>query len=593
MSVFNVITLLGGLAMFLYGMEVMGDGLKDSSGPALKRILEKITHNVIMGVITGMLVTAVIQSSTATIVLTVGLMSAGVLNLKQASSIVIGANIGTTVTAQIIRLMDVDSGGSILIEFFKPATLAPLAMIIGIILIMFIKKNSKGVGQICMGFGVLFSGLLSMTAAVEPLSQSGVFLDIIGRFSNNPLLGILVGLVFTIIVQSSSAMVGMLQALSSTGVMTFNLVYPIIMGINIGTCVTTAIVCSIGSSKDAKRVGIVHILFNCIGTVIFMIGMTLMKSFGAFGDLWTSIVNSGHIANFQTLFNLITAVLLIPFAALLVKASMAIVKPDENEIDEHTELNGLDEKLCLAPAMALGEAVNVLSSMGQRAVENVRRGDSLFDNYDDTVKESILATEDRLDAFADRLDNFLVGLARNVDSEEDNRTINILMQANTDFERIGDYATNIQELAERLYKEGTSFSETARGEMKHMFAAVDEIASMAVLAFKNNNEELAKHIEPLEEVIDDMVAVLKEKHIDRLKSGTCSISTGLVFVETLTYLERVSDHCSNIGLLVLARNKRIELANLHGYIRDLHIGNTVEYSAEVQLRREQFLQPLQ
>ncbi len=593
MSVFNVITLLGGLAMFLYGMEVMGDGLKDSSGPALKRILEKITHNVIMGVITGMLVTAVIQSSTATIVLTVGLMSAGVLNLKQASSIVIGANIGTTVTAQIIRLMDVDSGGSILIEFFKPATLAPLAMIIGIILIMFIKKNSKGVGQICMGFGVLFSGLLSMTAAVEPLSQSGVFLDIIGRFSNNPLLGILVGLVFTIIVQSSSAMVGMLQALSSTGVMTFNLVYPIIMGINIGTCVTTAIVCSIGSSKDAKRVGIVHILFNCIGTVIFMIGMTLMKSFGAFGDLWTSIVNSGHIANFQTLFNLITAVLLIPFAALLVKASMAIVKPDENEIDEHTELNGLDEKLYLAPAMALGEAVNVLSSMGQRAVENVRRGDSLFDNYDDTVKESILATEDRLDAFADRLDNFLVGLARNVDSEEDNRTINILMQANTDFERIGDYATNIQELAERLYKEGTSFSETARGEMKHMFAAVDEIASMAVLAFKNNNEELAKRIEPLEEVIDDMVAVLKEKHIDRLKSGTCSISTGLVFVETLTYLERVSDHCSNIGLLVLARNKRIELANLHGYIRDLHIGNTVEYSAEVQLRREQFLQPLQ
>ena len=593
MSVFNVITLLGGLAMFLYGMEVMGDGLKDSSGPALKRILEKITHNVIMGVITGMLVTAVIQSSTATIVLTVGLMSAGVINLKQASSIVIGANIGTTVTAQIIRLMDVDSGGSILIEFFKPATLAPLAMIIGIILIMFIKKNSKGVGQICMGFGVLFSGLLSMTAAVEPLSQSGVFLDIIGRFSNNPLLGILVGLVFTIIVQSSSAMVGMLQALSSTGVMTFNLVYPIIMGINIGTCVTTAIVCSIGSSKDAKRVGIVHILFNCIGTVIFMIGMTLMKSFGAFGDLWTSIVNSGHIANFQTLFNLITAVLLIPFAALLVKASMAIVKPDENEIDEHTELNGLDEKLYLAPAMALGEAVNVLSSMGQRAVENVRRGDSLFDNYDDTVKESILATEDRLDAFADRLDNFLVGLARNVDSEEDNRTINILMQANTDFERIGDYATNIQELAERLYKEGTSFSETARGEMKHMFAAVDEIASMAVLAFKNNNEELAKRIEPLEEVIDDMVAVLKEKHIDRLKSGTCSISTGLVFVETLTYLERVSDHCSNIGLLVLARNKRIELANLHGYIRDLHIGNTVEYSAEVQLRREQFLQPLQ
>ena len=579
--------------MFLYGMEIMGDGLKESSGSALKRVLEKLTHNVIMGVITGMLVTAVIQSSTATIVLTVGLISAGVLNLKQAASIVIGANIGTTVTAQIIRLMDVDSKGSMIIEFFKPSTLAPIAMIIGIILIMFIKKNSKGVGQICMGFGVLFSGLMAMTAAVEPLSQSDVFIEMIGRFSNVPLLGIIVGLVLTIIVQSSSAMVGMLQALSSTGVMTFTLVYPIIMGINLGTCVTTAMVCSIGSSKDAKRVGIVHILFNCIGTIVFMIGMTLLHSFGAFGGLWTKIVNSGDIANFQTIFNLITAVLLVPFSGLLVKASVAIVKTDKREAEDHTELNCLDEKLYLAPAMALGEAANVLANMGQKAAENVRRGDSLFDNYDENVKEAILATEDRLDAFADRLDNFLVGLARNVESEEDNRSINIFMQANTDFERIGDYATNIQEMADRLHDEGISFSETAREEMRHMFAAVDEITNIAISSFRDNNEELARRVEPLEEVIDDMVEVLKDKHIDRLKAGTCSISIGLVFVETLTYLERISDHCSNIGLLVLARNKRINLDNLHGYVRDLHIGDTSDYAAEVQLRREQFLMPLQ
>ena len=277
MDIFSVITLLGGLAMFLYGMEVMGDGLKNASGSALKQVLGKATQNLILGVITGMLVTAVIQSSTATIVLTVGLISANILDLKQAVSIVMGANIGTTVTAQIIRLMDIESGGSLLMDFFKPSTLAPLALIVGVVLIMFVKSNkSMATGEIFAGFGILFSGLLNMTAAVTPLSESQAFLDLMQRFSNYPLIAILLGLVMTVIVQSSSAMVGMIQALSVTGAMTFNLVYPLIMGINLGTCVTTALVCSIGSSKDAKRVGIVHIAFNVIGTILFMIVMTII-----------------------------------------------------------------------------------------------------------------------------------------------------------------------------------------------------------------------------------------------------------------------------------------------------------------------------
>lgn len=266
--IITVIKLLGGLAMFLYGMEIMGDGLKQGSGTALKNVLGKLTQNAFLGLLTGTLVTAVVQSSTATIVLTVGLLGAGILNLRQAVSIVLGANIGTTVTAQLIRLMDIESSGNSILVFFKPETLAPIALIIGILFVMFIKNEaSKNVGMIALGFGILFTGLMSMTSAVEPLSESEAFANILSRFSNMPLLGILTGLVLTVIVQSSSAMVGILQALSSTGAMSFNLVYPIIMGINLGTCVTTAMVCSIGSSKDAKRTGVVHIVFNTVGTI--------------------------------------------------------------------------------------------------------------------------------------------------------------------------------------------------------------------------------------------------------------------------------------------------------------------------------------
>ncbi|MBQ7777163.1 MAG: Na/Pi cotransporter family protein, partial [Lachnospiraceae bacterium] len=300
-AVLTMIKLLGGLAMFLYGMEIMGDGLKQGSGTVLKNVLGKLTQNAFLGVLTGTLVTAVIQSSTATIVLTVGLIGAGILNLRQAVSIVLGANIGTTVTAQIIRLMDIESSSGSVLTFFKPDTLAPMALILGIILIMFIKREaSKNVGTIAMGFGILFTGLMSMTDAVEPLSESTAFVSVLSYFSDMPLLGIFTGLILTVIIQSSSAMVGILQALSSTGVMTFELVYPIIMGINLGTCVTTALVCSIGSSKDAKRTGVVHIVFNCIGTVLFMIAMSIIRHAGGFPGLWESVVDSGVIANFQT-----------------------------------------------------------------------------------------------------------------------------------------------------------------------------------------------------------------------------------------------------------------------------------------------------
>ena len=434
-TVLMLISLLGGLAMFLYGMEIMGDGLKQGSGATLKNVLGKLTQNTIMGLITGTLVTAIIQSSTATIVLTVGLIGAGVLNLRQAASIVMGANIGTTVTAQLIRLMDIESSGDSLLVFFKPNTLAPIALIIGIVLVMFVKKAKvKPMGDICMGFGILFMGLMLMTDAVDPLAESQAFADILGYFTDMPVMGILTGLVMTVIVQSSSAMVGILQALSSTGVMTFELVYPIIMGINIGTCVTTAMVCSIGTGKDAKRTGVVHILFNLIGTVIFMIAMTALRSAGFLPGLW----ESGAIANFQTIFNLITAVLLLPLSGLLVKASCAIVKDDPVKEDRYPELATLNRNLRISPTVALGAASNTVTAMARCARLNLERGLGQLLEWDDARSADIVELEGRMDQAADDIDHYLVELSRHVETEADNSLLNMLLQTSPDLERIGD-----------------------------------------------------------------------------------------------------------------------------------------------------------
>ena len=590
MDIFSVITLLGGLAMFLYGMEIMGDGLKNASGSALKNILGKATQNVVLGVVTGMLVTAVIQSSTATIVLTVGLISAGILNLKQATSIVMGANIGTTVTAQIIRLMDIDSGGSFILEMFKPSTLAPLALIMGIIMIMFVKSSkSNTVGEIAMGFGILFSGLMNMTAAVEPLSESQQFIDLMMRFGDQPLLAILVGLVMTVIVQSSSAMVGMIQALSVTGAMTFNLVYPMIMGINLGTCVTTAMVCSIGSSKDAKRTGIVHIVFNVIGTILFMAVMMIVKGAGGFPNLWESIADSGMIANFQTIFNLLTAVALIPFAGMLVKLSLTIVKPDPQDDEDRADLMVPDEKLFQVPAMALAEANKAIAHMGEVALKNLKRSCVLLVRWEPHRVDVINDNEDHLDEFTDKMDNYLVNLSRYVETDYDNQYINMLMQGSSNFERIGDHAINILEIAQVIENEKIGFTESAKAELRLVRDAVLEIVDLTVNAFGPLDTSFAKKIEPLEEVIDDMVVMLKDRHIERLKAGQCTTTSGMAFIDLLTNLERVADQCSNIALLILSMEDRSILGNHHGYVHQLHKGGDVTYDTELARQKEQYL----
>ena len=590
-----IIQLLGGLAMFLYGIELMGDGLKNSSGETLKRVLEKVTGNVLMGVITGALVTAVIQSSTATIVLTVALIGAGVLNLKQAVSVVMGANIGTTITAQIIRLGAIESNGSWLLWFFDTDTLAPIALVIGIVLLMFVKsKSSKPIGDICIGFGVLFIGLNLMTDGVKPLIGTDAFMAFV-QFLNNPLFGIAFGLVLTVIVQSSSATVGMLQTVAQvpgSGI-TFAMAYPVIMGINLGTCVTTAMVCSIGSSKDAKRTGVVHIAFNTIGTILFMIVMTIMQRLAVFGaEFWVATVDSGGIANFQTIFNLITAIVLVPFADWLVKLSVMLVKEDAPTADIHPELHTLDENLYISPAVAVVEATKAVAAMGELAKHNFDRSLRLFEKFDPDLVNRMNDDEEYLDRFAEDSNHFLIGLSKVVETEADDRQVDMLMQAVPSFERIGDYATNLAELAEKLLDEGVELSESAYKELVHISSAVNEVLTITVQAFNNDDSGAAKIIEPLEETIDDMVTILKDRHTKRLKNGQCSIPTGLVFMESLTHLERISDHCSGIAVSMLARTNEEILQNHYDYLREIHEGNDEAYRTERNRRREQYIKPL-
>ena len=590
-----IVQMLGGLAMFLYGIEVMGDGLKNSSGDALKRVLEKVTGNLTLGVLTGALVTAVIQSSTATIVLAVALIGAGVLTLKQAVAIVMGANIGTTITAWITNLAFMEGGGNWLLWLFDTDTLAPIALFLGIVLIMFIKnKKAKTIGDISMGFGILFIGLMNMTGAVKGFANSPAFMEILASFSNSPILGIIAGLVLTVIVQSSSATVAMLQSLSATGAMDFSGVYPIIMGINIGTCIVTAFYCFVGEShKDSRRTGLVHVVFNTIGTFFFVIILSVMQRYQVFGAaFWHMEASSTVIAIFQTLFNVFTCVLLLPFTNQLVKLSLLIVKDEPEKTPAHPELHTLDTNLYISPAVALGEATKAVAAMGNIARINVERGCRQLIDYNESLNAIIDEDEESLDQFADRADHFLIGLSKVIEEEAGDRQLDMLMQSVPNFERIGDYATNFVELAQRLEDEDAAFSDIAKDELRLISAAVNEIIQITVDAFTNNDNNAAKAIEPLEETIDDMVMILRDRHTQRLKTGACNVSSGLVFMEVLTYMERASDQCSSIAVMMMARNNEAILHNHYDYLREIHQGNDAAYNAERDRRREQYITPL-
>ena len=595
-----IVKMLGGLALFLYGMEIMGDGLKASSAGALKRALEKVTSNTVKAFLLGVLITAIIQSSTATIVLTVGLIGAGVLNLKQSTAIVLGANVGTTITAQIIRLMDnsgTSSGDATFLDLFTPEALAPIAAVIGIILIMFIKKSrSKNAGLIAIGFGILFIGLINMTAAMDPLKESDVFKELIVKLSANPVYGLIIGTVITAIVQSSSASVGILQALTVTGatgaasVINFNFAYSYVIGAALGTCITTAIVCSIGTKEDAKRVGFIHVIFSVIGGVLFMAAVEIMRAVGAFPDLWNAPVSGGEIADFQTIFKLVTALILLPFTPLLIKLSKRVVKdrPAEDgdeEIDEN--IRELNQQLLATPALALEQVKHVLGHMCELSLKNYNSSVKLLLENNgksvDTEKLGKIAhREGMIDRMADATNNYLVTLAPHIETDRDNLMDNFLMQSLTEFERIGDLAQNLADVAKNLADNSQKLSDDATEELVIMTDAVREAIELSYKAFTESDYDAARRVEPLEEVIDDLNEILRQRHFDRVKAGKCSVSAGIFFFDALINLERLGDQCSDIAVYVLGLKDPKIVGNEHEYIRNLHHEQNEEYRAEYE-----------
>ncbi len=576
MTIFNLISLFGGLSLFLYGMRLMGDGLKKGSSSALKAALEKVTNNPIMGFLLGLLVTAVIQSSTATIVLTSGLVGSGLLTLRQSIGVVLGANVGTTVTAQIIRLLDVNAGPASWVNFFKPATLAPLAAILGIFLLMVIKnRRSETGGNIAMGFAILFTGLINMSAAVSPLGESALFTQILEQFSEIPVLGFIAGTAVAFLIQSSSATIGILQAMATTGALTFSSIYAIIIGVNIGDCVTTAIVCSIGSKADAKRTGVIHILFNIAGSLIVILALMAGRQLGALDWLWDKAMSSGDIANVHTLFRLISAVLLLPATRGFERLSYIIVKDDKTAVENvDRELKLLNVKFFDSPSLALSSINTAITTMGRLAREDVTKAMGTLLTFEQGTVDLVNENEDHIDQLADAVDHYMVGLSPHLGSlRADSDLLNFYIQCFSEFERIGDHAVNLTENATELYGHKRTFSHYAQQEILILTEALQEILTYAYSGFKKVDYEAARRVEPVEEVIDELVAALRGNHIKRLREGKCSTYAGLTFLDMLVNVERIADQCSNLGMYILAQQPGNSGLNHHEYTRYLHQGN--------------------
>lgn len=593
MDIYDVINLFGGLALFLYGMSVLGSSLEKLSGGRLESILEKMTDNVIKGVLLGALVTAAVQSSSATTVIVVGLVNAGILKLRSAIGVIMGANIGTTVTAHILRLADISSG-NIVMNLLKPANLSPMIALIGILLFMGSKKPiRKDIGEIMLGFSILFTGMFSMEGAVKGLRELPQFAELFASLSN-PILGVLVGAVVTAIIQSSSASVGILQALSTTGLISYGAAIPIILGQNIGTTITP-VLASIGASRSAKRTALVHVMFNVIGSLLFLTATYVLLYTVGF-DFWNDPIDRGGIANFHTLFNIVITVLFLPFSRLLEKIVYFLVKPTEielrNQKNSHTLI--LDERLMVSPGLAIEQAEHAVEQMSMFAKENYELATGLFRKFDSKIVDRIKENEDVIDRLEDRLRVYLLNLTECELSEHDSKAISRLLHMMTEFERIGDYSENIYECADRLAKNNLSLSASAMKEYNIVTAAVAEIVDLACSTYAGNDASVAESIEPLEEVIDTMEELLKQRHIDRLKSGTCSVDVALPFIDMLSHLERISDHCSNVGVYVIGYSRDdISDFDRHEYIHEIHQGNTAFYKERYQHFEEKYFKALE
>ena len=564
MTIYDGLTLIGGLCLFLFGMNIMGEALEKCAGSRLKTILGKITGNKLTGFLLGLGVTAVIQSSSATTVMVVGFVNSGLMTLKQAINVIMGANVGTTVTAWLLSLSGI-SGDSFLVTMLKPTSFTPILALIGIVCYMFSKSpKKKDVGMILLGFATLMTGMETMSGAVSGLRDVPEFRNILLMFSN-PILGVFAGALLTAVIQSSSASVGILQALSTTGQITYLTAVPIIMGQNIGTCVT-AMLSSVGTNKNARRTAVVHLLFNIIGTVVWLTVFCAVKSLVVLPILDES-ANQMGIAVIHSAFNILCTALLLPMSGVLEKLAYLVVRED-NTTDDVEEL---DERLMAAPAVAIAQCRRIVDQMASLADRALKDSMEMLENYSGKTAETIRAAEDKTDRYEDTLGDYLVKLSSHSLSDSDRLETAELLHLIGDYERIADHAVNILGSAEEMREKGISFSPAAQKELKIMCSAVSEILDLSLKAYETNDVKLAKQVEPLEEVVDTLKEQLRMRHILRLQNGTCTIELGFVWADLLNSLERVADHCSNIaGRVIENANHTIEL---HAYMENVKLGD--------------------
>lgn len=545
MDIFGLLKMLGGLALFLYGMHIMGDGLSKTSGGKMEQILEKFTSKPIKAVLLGAVVTAVIQSSSATTVMVVGFVNSGVMKLGQAVGIIMGANVGTTITSWILSLTQID-GDTIWIKLLKPSSFSPVLAAIGAALVLFAKKErKKDVGTILVGFALLMFGMENMSDAVAPLADVPEFTRILTMFKN-PVLGMLAGAVLTAIIQSSSASVGILQALCSTGAVGFDTAIPIIMGQNIGTCVT-AMLSGIGANKNAKRAALVHLYFNVVGTILFMMIFYALNAIIGFSFMHAAANESG-IAIVHSLFNVTATALLLPFRNLLEKMACLTIRDDEEQEEEFTLL---DVRFLEKPAFAIAQAKKAGKQMAEVSKKGLYDAIGLFAKYDEEVAQEVINIENQVDHYEDEIGTYLMRLGNRELANADSQTVSILLHCIGDFERISDHAVNIMETAKEMYSKKESFSKQALEELKVYGTAVHDIMDLAIRVFEKEDKYLAYEVEPLEEVIDRLNEKVRKRHIDRLREGACTIELGFPLLDLITNFERVSDHCSNLAVCII------------------------------------------
>lgn len=586
MYILKIISLLGGLALFLFGMDVMGKALERQAGGKLQTILAQMSSTVMRGFFLGMAVTAVIQSSSATTVMVVGFVNSGIMTLKQAVGVIMGSNVGTTVTSWILSLTALE-GDSLLVQIFKPTTLAPLLGTIGIILFMFTKsERKKGIGTIMLGFMALMTGMQLMGDSMKFLEQEAWFADLMISFSN-PLLGILAGAVLTAVIQSSSASVGILQSMCATGVVTTGTALPIILGQNIGTCVT-AMISTIGANRNARRTAIVHLYFNVIGVLIFML---IFYGIGAIYP-WNFLHESAtpfDIAMIHTAFNIVTTAVMLPLHGVLERLAVLSV-PDTSSSPEHTEL--LDDRLLATPAVAVQRAHEIANRMAGVCAESIHLAIGLTKQYDEKTMEKVRALEDESDHYQDALGTYMVKLSSANLAVNDNRTLNTLLYSISDLERIADHAVAIAKAGKEISEKNINFSAQAKSELSILERAVMDAVDRTVEAFMANNMSLAKKVEPQEQVIDSLVREVKSRHVRRLRDGVCSTEYGFVLDDLLTAYERTADHCSNIAIEMLQVSEgKLEAHEYLGALKAGQLDESAKYSERFQKYQERYSFP--